>query len=57
MANCELCKSRIEETFLGKLKGTRVFIKFNDKNKEYLVCNSCQKKHKDKLKEELGKIK
>lgn len=50
---CALCMNDIKETFLGKLKGTKVFIKEGEKNREVLVCNECQKKHKDKLKEEL----
>jgi hypothetical protein len=50
---CALCGNEIKESFLEKLKGTRVFIKEGEKNKEFLVCNECQKKHKDKLKEEL----
>jgi len=57
MPGCSLCKKEIEKTFLDKLEGTRVFIKQNDKNREFLICNSCQKKYKDNLKEELSKIK
>ncbi|MFH1637224.1 MAG: hypothetical protein ABIB71_02250 [Candidatus Woesearchaeota archaeon] len=40
---CELCKEKIEDTFLQKFKGTTVKGKY--------VCSSCQKKHQDKLKE------
>jgi len=39
---CELCKEKIEETFLGKIVGSYVII--NGKKK--VVCNSCQKKNK-----------
>ena len=41
---CTLCKEKIEQTFLGKIRGTFV------KNKA--VCSSCQNKHgKDLLKQ------
>ena len=52
---CFFCDKKIEETFLGKLEGTIVKIKKNDKNDTYYVCNECQKKHKDNLKAELRK--
>jgi transposase-like protein len=42
---CNICKNKIETTFLGKLVGTQV-------GKKY-VCNNCQKKYKDKIKEML----
>ena len=45
--NCDLCGKKIEEAFLGKLKGTVVKINFNGKNKLYNICPECQKKHKD----------
>ncbi|MBU4352400.1 MAG: hypothetical protein KJ939_04960 [Nanoarchaeota archaeon] len=44
---CEICKEKIEQTFLEKINGT-FFGK--GKNKK-AVCSNCQKKHKDKLKE------
>ena len=50
---CELCKKEIEETFLGKFKGTVVKINVSGKNKIYYVCGECQKKFGNKLKEEL----
>ncbi|MEK6833089.1 MAG: hypothetical protein AABY32_03500 [Nanoarchaeota archaeon] len=37
---CELCKEKIETTFLEKLKGT--YVKVN--KKLYTICNNCQKK-------------
>jgi len=52
---CSICGKKIEETFLGKLEGTIIKIKEGDKNKLHYVCPECQKKHKDKLKEELAK--
>ncbi|HIH15583.1 MAG: hypothetical protein QT08_C0015G0028 [archaeon GW2011_AR17] len=33
---CTLCKEKIEETFLGKIRGTVI--------KKKMVCSSCQKK-------------
>lgn len=47
---CELCKEKIQETFLEKLRGT--YIKVN--KKPHAICNNCQKKFsiqeiKDKL--------
>jgi hypothetical protein len=42
---CELCKTKIEETFLGKIKGTFV--------KKKTVCSACQKKHGKELKNQL----
>ena len=41
---CEICKNKINETFLGKLIGT--YIK-DDKGKRHTVCFECQKKFKD----------
>ena len=42
---CEICKNKINETFLRKLIGT--YIK-DDKGKKHTVCFECQKKFKDK---------
>jgi transposase len=42
---CSLCGTKIENTFLEKIKGTQIGKKF--------VCSECQKKHKDKVKEML----
>ncbi len=44
---CEICKDKIEKTFLNKIVGTHVK---DSKGKKHLVCNECQKKYK---KEEL----
>jgi len=52
---CDLCGKEIEEAFLGKIKGSVVKVKEKDKNKLFYVCPECQKKHKGKIKEELGK--
>jgi len=38
---CEICKKRIEETFLKKVLGTYVKDK---KGKKHAVCFECQKK-------------
>ena len=45
MVKCSICKGKVEETFLGKIKGTYV--------KKKAVCNECQKKYKDKLEEKV----
>lgn len=36
MVKCSLCKNKIEETFLGKIKGTYVGGK--------VICSECQRK-------------
>jgi DNA-directed RNA polymerase subunit RPC12/RpoP len=41
MAKCEICKAKIEETFLKKILGT--YVK-DEKGKKHLVCPECQKK-------------
>ena len=47
---CELCKEKIETTFLEKLKGT--YVKVN--KKLYTICNNCQKKFSmNEIKEKL----
>ena len=38
---CEICKKKIEETFLKKVLGT--YVK-DAKGKKHLVCPECQKK-------------
>lgn len=38
---CEICKKKIEETFLKKILGT--YVK-DEKGKKHLVCPECQKK-------------
>ena len=49
---CEICKSKIEELFLEKIKGTYVKC---DKGKRHVVCFECQGKllDKDKILENL----
>ena len=49
MAKCTICKEKIQELFLGKLKGT--IIRKKDSSKKYEVCFACQKKfsHKELL--------
>ncbi|MDP7116252.1 MAG: hypothetical protein QF632_06445 [Candidatus Woesearchaeota archaeon] len=37
---CEICKKKIEETFLKKILGTVIK---DDKGKKHFVCNNCQK--------------
>ena len=46
MAKCDICKNKIQELFLGKLKGT--IIKKEGKSKQYFVCFDCQKKFNSK---------
>lgn len=38
---CELCKDKIETTFLEKIHGT--YVKVN--HKKFVICNNCQKKY------------
>ena len=42
---CEICSGKIEELFLGKIKGT--YIK-DAKGKQHIICFDCQKKLKTK---------
>jgi len=42
---CAICKEKVEQTFLGKIRGTFVGKK--------VVCPKCQKEHGDKVKEKL----
>jgi len=51
MAKCDLCKEKIEETFLEKFKGTYIG-RYKKKN---IVCNNCQKKYS--VEEIKGKLK
>jgi len=51
---CALCGEKIEETFLGKLKGT--YMKIKGKGEIVSVCAKCQSKHDDKIKEKLYKM-
>lgn len=46
MVKCEICRNKIEENFLEKIKGTYI--------KKKAVCAECQKKHTiEELKEKL----
>jgi len=49
---CEICKKKIAELFLGKIKGTVIK---DSKGKKHYVCFECQKRlgTKDKIMEEL----
>ena len=46
---CEICKGKVETTFLGKILGT--FIGSGKKKKA--VCSACQKKYGSKVKEKV----
>lgn len=41
---CSICNKKLEETFLGKIKGT--YIKKH--GKKYTICNDCQTKFNTK---------
>lgn len=43
--NCEICKKKIEETFLKKMIGAVVK---DSKGKKHNICSECQKKFKSK---------
>ena len=49
MVKCDLCKNKVEETFLGKIKGAYIGVG----GKMKVVCQACQREYKD-LKEKLG---
>ena len=50
MVKCDLCKEKIEETFLEKFKGTYI----GRYKKKKVVCAECQKKHSvDEIKKKL----
>lgn len=42
---CEICKEKIEETFLKKILGTHIK---DEKGKKHVVCKDCQKNLKTK---------
>lgn len=49
--NCEICKSKVNETFLRKIIGT--YVK-DEKGKKHVVCQNCQKQLSiDEIKEKL----
>ncbi len=46
MPKCDICKNKIEELFLGKLKGT--IIRKPGSGKHHFICFECQKKLRNK---------
>lgn len=46
MTKCTICSNKIQELFLGKLKGT--IVKKEGKSKQYPVCGECQQKYPKK---------
>ncbi|MBU1112106.1 MAG: hypothetical protein ABIG93_05450 [archaeon] len=46
MAKCNICGNKLQELFLGKVKGT--VVKKPGKSKQYHVCFECQKNFKNK---------
>lgn len=50
---CELCKTAIEELFLGKMNGTTIK---DEKGKPHLVCFDCQKKFSNDKAQMLAKL-
>ncbi len=52
---CILCNEKIENDDFGKIEGTVMKVKRDKKNKIVYACSECQKKHKEKLKEEAEK--
>jgi len=51
---CELCKEEIKTTFLDKLDGTMVKTGEGETSKKHFICPSCQKEHKNSIKEKLA---
>jgi hypothetical protein len=51
MEKCELCNKDIKTTFLDKLDGTIMKTGEGETSKKHYICSSCQKEHKDKLKD------
>lgn len=50
---CELCKKKIEETFLNKLLGTYI----KDKNgKKHAVCKDCQRQYNNDKEKILAQV-
>jgi len=45
---CEICKKKIEQTFLNKILGTHIK---DEKGKKHAVCKECQKKFKNSKEE------
>jgi len=50
---CELCKNEITTTFLDKINGTIIKTGEGETSKTHYICSSCQKEHKEELKEKL----
>jgi len=50
---CDLCKQEIKTTFLDKLDGTIIKTGEGETSKLHYICSSCQKEHKENLKEKL----
>ena len=44
MAKCDICKQKIQTTFLNKLVGTII----KKEGKPKTICNECQKEHSGK---------
>ena len=42
MTKCEICKNKIAELFLNKIKGT--IVRKEGSGKQYSICFECQKK-------------
>ncbi|HII29857.1 TPA: hypothetical protein HA317_02230 [Candidatus Woesearchaeota archaeon] len=47
MPKCQICKKKLEETFLNKIVGTVVR---DNKGKKHVICSECQGKLRDKEK-------
>ena len=41
---CELCKNKIEQTFLNKILGTHIK---DEKGKKHSICKECQRKFRN----------
>jgi hypothetical protein len=53
---CKLCSEEIKKTFLDKLDGTIIKTGEGEEAKRLPICPSCQKEHKEKLKEKISKL-
>ncbi len=53
---CELCKEKINTTFLDKLIGTVVKTGEGETSKKHYICSICQKEYKKDLKEKISKL-
>jgi gluconate kinase len=52
---CYLCKKEITATFLDKFNGTIIKTKKDEALKTVYICSSCQKEHKENLREKVSK--